>query len=112
VCCEAELLPFPDGYFERAMMVDAFHHVRSQPRTAAELVRVLAPGGRLVIEDPHIRYFSTRLLALAEKLLLMRSRILSAEAAAALFAGLPVQAQISLAPGAGAYYLIVDKIKA
>ena len=30
-------------------MVDAFHHVCDQEQTVAELMRVLAPGGRLVV---------------------------------------------------------------
>src|SRR4030042_1638683 len=34
VCALSEALPFPDGFFERILMVDAFHHVCSQPQTA------------------------------------------------------------------------------
>jgi len=36
-------------------------------------LRVLAPGGRLVIEEPDVERTPVRLIALAEKLALMRS---------------------------------------
>ena len=76
VCTQAERLPFADGYFDRIVMVDALHHVLDSRQTAAELWRVLKAGGRLVIEEPDIRTLAVKLVALAEKLLLMRSHFL------------------------------------
>lgn len=70
----AEHLPFPDGVFDRILIVDAFHHFHDWPRAAAELVRVLRPGGRMVIEELDIRHRGVKLIALGERLLLMRSR--------------------------------------
>jgi ubiquinone/menaquinone biosynthesis C-methylase UbiE len=69
----SENLPFPDNFFQRVIMVDALHHVLDQTRTARELLRVLEPGGRIIIEEPDIRFLGVKLIALAEKLLLMRS---------------------------------------
>ena len=69
----SEDLPFPDNFFQRVIMVDALHHVLDQTRTARELLRVLEPGGRIIIEEPDIRFFGVKLIALVEKLLLMRS---------------------------------------
>lgn len=71
---EAETLPYAAGAFDRIIMVDAFHHLRDQSRAAEELMRVLAPGGRLVVEEPDIAHLSVRFVALGEKLLLMHSR--------------------------------------
>jgi ubiquinone/menaquinone biosynthesis C-methylase UbiE len=44
----AEALPFKEGWFERALLVLVVH-VLDRPRAFAELHRVLAPEGRLVI---------------------------------------------------------------
>jgi demethylmenaquinone methyltransferase/2-methoxy-6-polyprenyl-1,4-benzoquinol methylase len=69
----AEHLPFADGVFGRILMVDALHHVANTRQSVEEMLRVLAPGGRLVIEEPDWRRGRMRLVALAEKLALMRS---------------------------------------
>jgi len=76
-CSNSEALPFPNDTFERIIMVDALHHVIHQGETAREMYRVLKPGGRIVIEEPDIRRFGVKLIAVAEKLLLMRSHFLS-----------------------------------
>lgn len=60
-------------------MVDAYHHLADQARALQEMWRILAPGGRLIIEEPDIASFAVRLVALGERLLLMRSRFRSAE---------------------------------
>ncbi len=85
VCTHTEKLPFGDETFARIIMVDALHHVYNQRGTVDELWRTLAPGGRLVIEEPDLRLFGVKMLALAEKLALMRSHFLSPPHIAALF---------------------------
>ena len=85
VCSRTEKLPFPDESFERIIMVDTLHHVCDQRETVDELWRTLQPGGRLVIEEPDLRLFGVKLLALAEKLALMRSHFLSPPRIAELF---------------------------
>jgi len=85
VCSHTEGFPFPNASFTRIIMVDALHHVYDQPQTAFELWRVLAPGGIIVIEEPDLRTSSVKLVAVAEKLALMRSHFLSPPDIAALF---------------------------
>lgn len=102
-----ERLPFPDGNFDRVLMVDALHHVYDQGQSAHEMFRVLRPGGRLVIEEPDIETFTVKLLAVAEKLLLMRSHILNSKRMIALFDGLP--AVVSLRRDDHTVWLLVEK---
>lgn len=85
ICSHTEKLPFPGGYFERIIMVDALHHVHNQRETAMELWRVLKPGGKVIIEEPDSRKFTVKLIALAEKLALMRSHFLKPHQIASLF---------------------------
>ena len=85
VCGVSESLPFADNFFERVIMVDALHHVADHAHTAHEMFRVLKPGGVLVIEEPDIRTFGVKLIALAEKLLLMRSHFLAPDGIMKLF---------------------------
>lgn len=77
VCGGSERLPFAENSFERVIMVDALHHVIDHADSAAEMFRVLKPGGILVIEEPDIRTFGVKLIAFAEKILLMRSHFLN-----------------------------------
>ncbi len=86
-------LPFPDASIDRLLVVDAFHHfvlptpALAQPAAAVELLRVLRPGGRLVVEEPDITQRGAKLIALMEKVLLMGSRFLAPADLAALFEG-------------------------
>jgi demethylmenaquinone methyltransferase/2-methoxy-6-polyprenyl-1,4-benzoquinol methylase len=97
VCAFSESLPFPSDSFERILMVDALHHVVDQPSTADEMFRLLKPGGRIIIEEPDIRSFGVKLIALAEKLLLMRSHFLSPQQIAGLFKNATIHTENSSA---------------
>jgi SAM-dependent methyltransferase len=45
---ESERLPYPDATFEAVVAKDVFEHVADAGRVAAEVSRVLAPGGRIL----------------------------------------------------------------
>jgi len=97
VCAFSESLPFPNDSFDRILMVDVLHHVVDQPSTAGEMFRLLKPGGRIIIEEPDIRTFGVKLIALAEKILLMRSHFLSPRQIADLFKNATIQTEESSA---------------
>ena len=73
----SEKLPFNDETFDRVIIVDAFHHVLNQRQTLGEMWRVLKAGGKMVIEEPDIKNFYVKLIAIGEKLLFMRSKFKS-----------------------------------
>jgi demethylmenaquinone methyltransferase/2-methoxy-6-polyprenyl-1,4-benzoquinol methylase len=107
VCGPAERLPFADGSFDRVLMVDAFHHLEDQAVAARELFRVLAPAGRLVIVEPDIRRPVVVLIAIMEKLLLMRSHFLSGEKILMFFP--QEQARFSVSEERNSILLVVRK---
>jgi glycosyltransferase involved in cell wall biosynthesis len=57
----AEELPYGDGEVANLVLIDVFHHVASPARFFDEAVRVLRPGGRVVILDPYCSPVSTPL---------------------------------------------------
>ena len=48
-------LPFPDAAFDRVVVVDMLEHVADEAAFARELARVTKPGGRLVVNTPHLK---------------------------------------------------------
>ena len=86
VRAHVERLPFPDHTFDRLLVVDALHHFCDQRDAIGDLLRVLRPGGRLVIEEPDYSRVIVKLVALAEKLALMRSTFHTPEAIGAMIA--------------------------
>jgi ubiquinone/menaquinone biosynthesis C-methylase UbiE len=48
---DSERLPFPDDYFDAVTCAHSFHHYPRQERVAAEMHRVLRPGGLVLIAD-------------------------------------------------------------
>ena len=55
-------LPFADGEFDCVAVVDMLEHVRDEHAFVSELGRILRPGGRLVVNTPHLRHTALRRL--------------------------------------------------
>jgi SAM-dependent methyltransferase len=49
----AESLPFEDASIDKAVSVQVFEYLSDLPGVSAEVLRVLRPGGRLVVGDAH-----------------------------------------------------------
>ena len=48
---DSEQLPFESGEFDAVLCTASFHHYPNPRKATAEMARVLAPDGRLVIAD-------------------------------------------------------------
>jgi SAM-dependent methyltransferase len=56
LCAAGEQLPFPGDYFDLVLSHEVLEHVQDDRQAIAEMVRVLAPGGRLVLFCPNRGY--------------------------------------------------------
>ena len=59
-------LPFRDAEFDRVVVVDMLEHVDDDRAFVLELARILKPGGRLVVNTPHLK--DTRLKRIRHRL--------------------------------------------
>ena len=55
VVADAHYLPFDDNCFEAVIVMNAFEHYKNPERVAAELYRVLKPGGRIHIRTAFLQ---------------------------------------------------------
>ncbi len=115
VVSDVTRLPFATGCTERVLVVDAFHHFVAptpqiaQPAAARELLRTLAPGGRLVIEEPDVSQPWVWPIVVMEKLLLMGSRFLNPEALARQFETAGAQVRTRRRSGLGVQLVLVKQ---
>jgi SAM-dependent methyltransferase len=52
---DGSTLPFADGRFDQVVIVDLLEHVTHDREFVQELARILKPGGRLVVNVPHLK---------------------------------------------------------
>jgi len=108
--CRAEALPFPCDAFTKVIAVDSFHHFRTYQAAASELLRVAAPGGRIVVEEPDIRRLGVKLVALGETLALMRSRFHRPDGIVRLFRSVSCDVAVSVIEEGHTFWVVVDKL--
>jgi demethylmenaquinone methyltransferase/2-methoxy-6-polyprenyl-1,4-benzoquinol methylase len=72
-------LPFAKETFNRIIVIDALHHMPEQKCTVGEMLRTLKSSGRMLIEEPDIHLFAVKIIALFEKMALMRSHFHTGE---------------------------------
>jgi len=58
---EGATLPFPEDRFNAAVCVETFEHLFAPEVAAAEILRVLKPGGILIATVPNITYWRRRI---------------------------------------------------
>lgn len=56
VCGAGERLPFPDEWFDLVLSHEVLEHVNDDALSVQEIVRILKPGGRLVLFCPNLGY--------------------------------------------------------
>ena len=64
VCLDGPKTPFEDDHFDLVVIIDYFEHIHEDAAFAAELHRILRPGGRLVVNTPHAKTSLLRRLRL------------------------------------------------
>jgi SAM-dependent methyltransferase len=58
---DASLLPFEEASFDVALSIEVFEHLFAPHLAAAEIHRVLRPGGALIVTVPNVSYWRRRL---------------------------------------------------
>ncbi len=58
---DAPRTPWPDAFFDLALSVEVFEHVENLGSLLAELGRLLAPGGHLLLTTPNVHAIEARL---------------------------------------------------
>ena len=58
---DAASLPFPESTFDAVLLIEVFEHLFEPNRAAAEVLRVLKPGGILFATVPNAAYWRRRL---------------------------------------------------
>ncbi len=76
----ATRMPLADKAVDAIVVVDAFHHLPAHAQVVEEMVRVLRPGGVVVIRDFDPTTVRGRAVEAMEHLIRMRSRFVSATA--------------------------------
>jgi demethylmenaquinone methyltransferase/2-methoxy-6-polyprenyl-1,4-benzoquinol methylase len=103
-----EKIPLADASVDKVVLVDAFHHIPDQSAALREIRRVLAPGGRVVLEEFNPGALGGKCVALLEKFLRTGSTFHTPAALAELFTAHGFTTRLA-DEGRKAYHLIAEK---
>jgi demethylmenaquinone methyltransferase/2-methoxy-6-polyprenyl-1,4-benzoquinol methylase len=82
---DAARLPLAAESVDTILVVDALHHFLRPQHMVREMLRVLKPGGRLLIEEQDINHFFIKLLRTAERIVGLHSHFLTCDEIRVLF---------------------------
>ena len=82
---KAENIPFGDGYFDKVIIIDAFHHFQDQEKAVREIRRVLRKNGKVIIEELNFKEPVKWLVEKLERIVGAKSRLLPPELLAEFF---------------------------
>lgn len=105
---DAQKLPFPGEYFDKIIMVDAFHHFQNQRHVLQEIRRVLKKEGTLIIEEFNPKRLGGLYIVLLEKIVCSGSTFYEPEELSALFKKEQFQTSIHESKNKE-YYVIAKK---
>lgn len=104
----AENLAFPENYFDKIIIIDAFHHFQNQEKACQKIRRVLKPKGKVILEEFYFGRFFTSLAEKFEKLIGAKSKLHSPDSLAGLFQKQQFKTQL-VNENKMVYYLIGEK---
>jgi len=105
---KADNIPFGNGYFDKAIIIDAFHHFQDQQIASQEIRRVLKENGKVIIEEVNFGRFGNWLVEKLETILGAESKILPPPSLVELFSKNQFKTKV-LNKDRNAYYLIGEK---
>lgn len=101
-----ETLPFSNESFHHVIVIDALHHFCDHQESLEEIIRVLKPGGKLLIHEPDIQKLHVKIIAFFEKIALMRSQFLAPVEIQNIFSGMNLHCTIHRDDGFSARLLV------
>lgn len=108
VLAQAEKLPFPERYFDKILVVDAFHHFQNQKQVVKEMQRVLANNGTIIMEEFNPAKMFGKLIVVLEKIFCLGSRFHTPLSLKNLFATNGFKVKI-IDESKSTYYLVAEK---
>lgn len=79
ILTDAACLPFVSETVDAILVVDALHHFPRPRQVVREMLRVLKPDGRLLIEEQDIDHFFIKLVRTAERIVGLHSHFLTGD---------------------------------